>query len=132
MRSSLPGMIRCAGLALLIGGGALWAERLKDTVPVDMPGVDGAGAVDTLNTSDGTAKVSFSTRSGKFRFRARGMVENLSNHTQVFKNDPEVNDHFAFQFDALDATIERSKYRVKANGKAKAVARGTAEIVAPV
>jgi hypothetical protein len=97
-------------LAVMTAGVAE-ARKLKvKNLPVDLPGIDGGGAIDFGDTSPGFAKLSINLNTGLAVASAKGRVNNLSGARQVF-TDPDLLGAFA--------TLIRDKYVVNKNGKAE-------------
>lgn len=98
-------------------------------LPVRLPGIDSTGNIDFNSSGPGTAKLSFTGRNGKFAVKASGRVPNLSGQKQWFMGVVslavvDAADAFGLPIDPQDVIVQKDKYDVKKNGKAKAVLAG--------
>ncbi len=119
-------VLTCLALTMmcsfLVGG-----HRVRESAPVELPGVDRLGFVDFANEGTGIAKVTANLRTGRVHGVARGTVPNLSRRLAVFRNDPEL----LAELENLaagagfDVEVRRGVYRVTKRGRARAVAVGS-------
>jgi hypothetical protein len=106
---------RFGGIALCLAlvAGTAFAARQKLTVDFFFPGVDEDGFLDDGFGADGTAKVTYNTRSERLRVVGRATVENESGEKQVY-DDIDVLADFLIEGDVV-----RDKYTVSKKGKAR-------------
>jgi len=103
------------------------AFALTQTVNVNLPGVNAAGALDPGQGSSVPITVNINTNNGTFTANGKGVVGNLSGKKQVFTNIP-------FDPGVPGVTVESNKYTVKkpkrgsTSAKCTATAQGTVEM----
>lgn len=92
-----------------------------------LPGVDAMGNIDALNEFDAEVTQIISLKTGKFRVKASGEVENESGVKQTYKNSADV--HAAVGItESPDLQINKSLYKVGATGKAKLSISGVVNV----
>jgi hypothetical protein len=104
-----------AGVGVFIGS-AFAAKECMEGV-TSLPDVDAGGMiVANIDPADDTCRFCVNTNNGKTRVKCEGTVENASGENQKYKND----DFFA------EPGVEKSLYKVKADGAAKLTIKGFA------
>lgn len=130
-----------AASALLIGGIASAAKLKISANVVDLPGVTVQGnascnladfETDAETTGQGTVKVMVNEKNGTYRVKIKGTALNEARVKQSFSSNPEVHECILTTLDDVlldldifaEVTIDQSKYRVTAKGKASGTIRG--------
>ena len=116
IKTGLNWRMLLSGLAIMcLTTTTAWA--LTITLDFHFPGVDSGGNLSSALGAPGQIKANVNTRTGRFTAKGSARVQNLSGAKQTYLNVP---------VNIPDVTVNQSKYTVKKNGNATAVASGTA------
>lgn len=86
MRSKLR-VVAASLFALALAVNVTMAAKIKaKQIPVPMPGVDGAGNLDFGLGAEGSAKLTYNSKTGRLHIVARGRVDNESGSRQKYND----------------------------------------------